>query len=45
MVNVSLEKIWHDWNDSIIFSGVFCVSNEDGVLFEKSQGFRNKSEN
>ena len=41
---MNLEKAWHNWKDSAIFSGVACVSNEDGILFERSQGFRNRSE-
>ena len=41
---MSLERIWHDWNNAQMFSGVFCVCNEDGILFEKSQGYRNRSE-
>ena len=41
---MDLKKIWHDWNDAEIFSGVFSVRAEDGILFEAAQGFRNRSE-
>jgi len=41
---VSIEKIWNSWNDAVKFSGVFCIRGEDGVIFEKAQGFRNRSE-
>ena len=39
------EKIWNKWSDSAQFSGVFSVSNENGVVFEKCAGLRNRSEN
>ena len=39
-----IEKIWDNWINSDMFSGVFYASTEDGVLFEKSQGLRNKGE-
>lgn len=38
------EKIWTSWNDADIFSGVFSVNNEQGVIFEKCSGYRNRSE-
>ncbi|MCL2820962.1 MAG: beta-lactamase family protein [Oscillospiraceae bacterium] len=37
--------IWSEWSDSGEFSGVFSVGDGNGVVFEKSQGFRNRSEN
>lgn len=39
-----IEKIWNCWADAKLFSGVFSVANEQGILFEKSCGFRNRSE-
>jgi CubicO group peptidase (beta-lactamase class C family) len=42
---MNYEHIWNKWSDSADFSGVFSVSNINGVLFEKCAGFRNKSEN
>ena len=43
---MNIEKIWEDYyctaND---FSGVFSVSDNKGILFEKCCGFRNRSEN
>jgi Beta-lactamase class C and other penicillin binding proteins len=41
---MDIKKIWNDWNDAEMFSGVFSVRNEDGILFEAAQGFRNRSE-
>ena len=41
---MDIKKIWHDWNDSEIFSGVFSVRAGDSVVFEAAQGFRNRSE-
>lgn len=37
-------KIWDDWVESEKFSGVFLVSGEKGVIFEKCCGYRNRSE-
>jgi CubicO group peptidase (beta-lactamase class C family) len=42
---MNYEKIWNKWSDSAQFSGVFSVSNENGILFEKCTGLRNRSEN
>ena len=41
---MDIEKIWNGWDDAAIFSGAFCVSTAEETLFEKTQGFRNKSE-
>ena len=41
---MGIEKIWDSWNDAQRFSGVFSISGEQGVIFEKSCGFRNRSE-
>jgi len=41
---VNIETLWKNWSDSDIFSGVFSVRDENGVVFEKSTGFRNRSE-
>jgi len=41
---MNIEKTWASWNDAHLFSGVFSVANEQGILFEKCCGFRNKSE-
>jgi len=41
---MNIERIWEKWADSDKFSGVFSVSGENGVLFEKCCGFRNRSE-
>jgi len=40
-----IEDYWNKWSDADKFSGVFSISNDQGVIFEKCQGFRNKSEN
>ena len=42
---MNISKIWSNWIDSDRFSGVFSLSNENGVIFEKCCGFRNASEN
>jgi len=42
---MNYEKIWNEWADSAQFSGVFSVSDENGVVFEKNTGLRNRSEN
>ena len=39
------EHIWNEWTNSNKFSGVFSVSSENGIIFEKCRGFRNRSEN
>jgi Beta-lactamase class C and other penicillin binding proteins len=41
---MDIKKIWHDWNDAEMFSGVFSVRTEDSVVFESAQGFRNRNE-
>lgn len=41
---MNITDIWEQWSDSDKFSGVFSVSNEQGIVFEKCCGFRNKSE-
>ena len=41
---MNIEHIWSEWPDAGKFSGVFSVSGEHGVLFEKCCGFRNESE-
>ena len=46
---MSIEQVWSNWQNAEdscaeIFSGTFVVSNEQGVIFEKCQGFRNRSE-
>jgi len=41
---MDIKKIWHDWSDAEIFSGVFSVRAEDSIVFEAVQGFRNRSE-
>ena len=42
---MNYERIWNKWTDSQNFSGIFSVSDENGVIFEKCCGFRNKGEN
>ena len=42
--SMNLEKIWQEWNNNEVFSGVCSVRAEDGIIFEYSQGFRNRSE-
>ena len=39
------DDIWNNWGDADSFSGVFSVSGEQGVVFEKCCGYRNRSEN
>lgn len=41
---MNIEKLWNDWPDGGRFSGVFSVSDENGVIFEKCGGLRNRSE-
>ena len=41
---MNIEKIWDNWNDAGMFSGVFSVSDKQGVIFERCCGFRNRSE-
>lgn len=41
---MNIEKIWDSWNNAGVFSGVFSVSDEQGVIFERCCGFRNRSE-
>lgn len=41
---MNIEKIWNRWDDGGKFSGVFSVRDEQGVVFEKCRGFRNRSE-
>ena len=42
---MNYEHVWNEWSDSAQFSGVFSVSGENGIVFEKCAGFRNRSEN
>ena len=42
---MDFSKIWNSWSDAESFSGVFSVSGEHGVIYEKCCGFRNRSEN
>ena len=39
-----IENIFNNWSDAQKFSGVISVSNDDGVIYEKVQGFRNIEE-
>ncbi len=41
---MNINNIWDTWVDSSVFSGVFSVSNENGKLFEKCCGYRNRGE-
>lgn len=41
---MNFDNIWKNWCNSEDFSGVFSVSDEYGVIFEKCRGFRNRSE-
>lgn len=41
---MNIEKIWAGLNDADRFSGVFSVIGENGLIFEKCNGFRNRSE-
>lgn len=41
---VNIEKIWIDLNRTEEFSGVFSVAGKNGPIFEKCEGFRNRSE-
>lgn len=41
---MNINTIWDNWIDSDKFSGVFSVSSEQGIIFEKCCGFRNKNE-
>lgn len=41
---MNIEKILNNWSDTDIFSGVFSISNEQEIIFEKCCGFRNRNE-
>ncbi|MGI6193409.1 MAG: serine hydrolase, partial [Christensenellales bacterium] len=41
---LDFEKVWNSWQDAEAFSGVVSVRDEQGVIFEKCQGFRIFSE-
>ncbi|NLV57473.1 MAG: beta-lactamase family protein [Clostridiales bacterium] len=41
---MNVQQIWDAWPEAELFSGVFSVAGEKGVLFERSQGYRNRSE-
>ncbi|MCL2719512.1 MAG: beta-lactamase family protein [Lachnospiraceae bacterium] len=41
---MDIEKIWNNWQEAGKFSGVFAVNSGQGIIFEKSCGFRNRSE-
>jgi len=43
--NERFNKVWNSWSDADSFSGVFSVSCEQGIIFEKCCGFRNRSDN
>ncbi|MDR0897651.1 MAG: beta-lactamase family protein [Oscillospiraceae bacterium] len=43
-IQMNIEKVWNNWHNAEAFSGVFTVSNEQGVIFERCSGFRNRSE-
>lgn len=43
-MRATMEGIWADWADAGAFSGVFSVSDESGVVFERACGQRNRSE-
>jgi CubicO group peptidase (beta-lactamase class C family) len=42
---MGIADVWLKWADCDKFSGVFSVSGEQGVIFEKCCGYRNRSEN
>ncbi len=41
---MDFEKIWNRWENAALFSGVYSVRSEDGVVFERCDGFRNRGE-
>lgn len=41
---MNIAGIWDKWAGSNEFSGVFSVSGEQGVIFQKCCGYRNRSE-
>ena len=43
-VRVELENVFANWEDAEDFSGIISVSNNNGILFEKVQGDRNRAE-
>ena len=42
--NIDFTKLWNNHKDADEFLGVFAVSDENGMIFEKCGGFRNISE-
>lgn len=41
---MNIKNLWESWPEAEAFSGVFSASGENGVLFEKASGYRNRSE-
>lgn len=39
-----IQDIFNSWNETETFSGVFSVSNPDGIIFQKALGYRNIAE-
>lgn len=42
--DMEIEKNFAEWNRKNDFSGVFAVSDEAGLMFQKVSGYRNRSE-
>lgn len=40
----AVENLFNQWKDAQNFSGVISVSKEEGIIYEKVQGFRNRGE-
>ena len=43
-MNKIIENIYNTWNAKGDFSGVFSVSDDDGVIFHQTGGYRNRAE-
>ena len=41
---MNINKVWDNWIDSDIFAGMFSVSGEQGIIFEKCCRYRNINE-
>ena len=41
---IDFNHIWENWKDKNTFSGVFSVADENGVVFQHTTGYRNRSE-
>jgi len=41
---MDFESVWNNWHDAGEYSGVFSIRDENGAVFEKCCGYRNRGE-